>query len=436
MMHGRKLKSLAIVAVATTALLVWAMRPAAAPRESGAMQRDIYVWQRAWGDDVKQAVRERGKAFGNVVVLAGQVSWEPAWGAGTGKDMHPRIVRVGVDWPAVKACGAGVGVAIRIGEFGGDSSPGAVDHAAAGECLAELAGSILGEAKSAGVEVGELQIDFDAAESKLEAYRRWVAAIKRRAGKTPVVITALPSWLGAPGFEDLAREAGGYVLQVHSFERPSLNERMTLCDPAAARAAVEKAGRISMPFRVALPTYGYFVAFDAGGKYLGLSAEGRAAQWPGGSVVREVRAQAEEMAELVRGWMEDRPAAMRGVIWYRMPMAADGLNWRWLTLAAVMDGRRPVGGVRAEARVAEDGVVNVELVNAGEADEVLDRAVIASAAGGVESADGVGQFGVVWGGTEARFAPVGKVMLEAGERVVVGWIRPQRGEEVRVDVEK
>jgi len=65
------------------------------------------------------------------------------------------------------------------------------------------------------------------------------------------------------------------VLQVHSLERPKdINTRFELCDSKAARRAVDLAGKVGVPFRVALPTYGYLIAFDSEGKYLGLSGRG------------------------------------------------------------------------------------------------------------------------------------------------------------------
>ena len=50
-----------------------------------------------------------------------------------------------------------------------------------------------------------VEVDFDAAESRLDAYRQWVEAIGRRVAPAEVGITALPSWLDAPQFAELAR---------------------------------------------------------------------------------------------------------------------------------------------------------------------------------------------------------------------------------------
>jgi hypothetical protein len=47
------------------------------------------------------------------------------------------------------------------------------------------------------------------------------------------------------------------------------------------------------------------------------------------------------VANLVHEWSIDPPANLAGLIWYRLPNEDDDLNWRWPTLAAVMQGRAP-----------------------------------------------------------------------------------------------
>jgi hypothetical protein len=92
---------------------------------------------------------------------------------------------------------------------------------------------------------------------------------------TPLVFTALPTWLDSPAFARLVQSADGYVLQVHSWEAPRAPDQpFTLCDPERAKRAIAKAERFERPFWVALPTYGYRAWFDAQNRLLGLSAEG------------------------------------------------------------------------------------------------------------------------------------------------------------------
>lgn len=188
----------------------------------------------------------------------------------------------------------------------------------------------------------------------------------------PLVITVLPDWLGRADFDPLATAADGFVLQVHSLERPRAPEQpLTLCDPAAARRAVERAGRTGVPFRVALATYGYCVAFDPHGKLIGLQADGPAVTWPADALLRVVRSDPAATAALVRDWTASRPASLRGIIWYRLPTAADALNWRWPTLRAVMTGRTPCARLELETHRSAPGLFELELANTGEADASL-----------------------------------------------------------------
>ncbi|MEK7780060.1 MAG: DUF3142 domain-containing protein, partial [Verrucomicrobiota bacterium] len=212
--------------------------------------------------------------------------------------------------------------------------------AAITDYICNVAAGIVNEARTNRVPLAELQIDFDCAESKLDGYRVWIEAIQRRVAPVPVTITALPSWLDSRAFKRLAAVATNYVLQVHSAERPrSFDAPFTLCDPRAAQRAVERAGHIGVPFRVALPTYGYVLAFEPGGKFISLAAEGPRPNWPTNAQLRTIETDERELAELVRGWTASRPVALRGVIWYRLPVTTDKHNWKWEELDAVMRGR-------------------------------------------------------------------------------------------------
>jgi hypothetical protein len=198
------------------------------------------------------------------------------------------------------------------------------------------------------------------------------------------------------------------------------------------------------PFRVALPTYGYLVAFDANGKYLGLNAEGPARNWPSNAIVKTVSADAAQMAQLVQVWTNDRPSNMAGVIWYRLPIDEDRLNWRWPTLAAVMEGRTPQPQLRAEIRRPQQGLVEVDLVNAGEADASLDSArvqvdwsegqVLASdTSDGFQRVPDNSQQSLLMAAEPAppQIAP----RINAGDRKTIGWIRLDRDQEVRAHVQ-
>jgi hypothetical protein len=458
-----------------------------APHVSGPVRHEVYVWQRAWTQPVRDAVAQHATNFAEIVALKAEISWK--------EDKRPQLTRVAVDCETLKAITRfgradlpvgpdapqrvpTVGIALRIGPYAGPFTPasdfglrgqaqrdpalasalpgtnsakapsplrsaGAVQDASVTDYLCDVAARIVNEARTNGVALAELQIDFDCAESKLDGYRVWVEAIQRRVAPLPVTITALPSWLDSRAFKRLAAVATNYVLQVHSVERPksfdALPQWAGLCDPRAARRAVERAGRIGIPFRVALPTYGYTLAFDAGGKFISLSAEGPRPNWPTNAQLREVYSDPIELAGLVQQWTASRPAALRGVIWYRLPTIVDNFNWRWPTLSAILASRVPQEKFRVNTRRVESGLVEISLANEGELDISSRLAVeVRWSSARLVAGDALRDFELADRSlSAARFQTRSQPgRIRAGETRVVGWLRFDRDCEVRCELKK
>jgi hypothetical protein len=207
----------------------------------------------------------------------------------------------------------------------------------------------------------------------------------------------------------------------------------------AAQRAVERAGKFAVPFRVALPTYGYVIAFDHGGKFAGLSAEGPNKRWPEDAQLREVRADPMEMARLVQTWATNHPAAMRGIIWYRLPVTVDNLNWRWPTLGAIVAGRKPRESFHADACRVESGLVEISLVNDGELDISSRLAVeVRWSDARLVAGDGLRDFELAEENvSDARFQnQSSQYRLPAGEKQIVGWLRLSEDREVQVEIKK
>lgn len=343
-----------------------------------------YVWQRQWDEHVRAAVSNAAPCLSGFVVLAGE--------------NHARFAP---DLAAVHATGKPCGVAFRL--------------------------TTLATLDLTGFDAAEIQIDYDCPESKLDAYRQWLVPFRAKVAPTPVTITALPAWLRQPAFSNLVAASDGFVLQVHSFDT-------TLCDTGKAARAVAEAARYGVPFRVALPTYGYVVAHDLAGKFLGLSAEGPARNWPADSVLSEVRTDPAAMAALVREWSAHRPANLTGIIWYRLPIATDRLNWRWPTLAAIIAGKVPQPALVPQLRQPEPGLVELDLANTGNADAFTNVTVtVRWRDATLLACDALAGFAIT--GTEtnaARF--VGNPRVAPGERRVAGWLRFRETKEVACEV--
>lgn len=384
---------------------------------------ELYVWQRAPGPAVTQALQRFAPQVAGFNVLVAEVTWR------AGK---PEIVRPPADFAALARLGRPVGLSLRVGAFRGAFS----DDDPTARALGELARACLATARAGGLQPAELQVDFDCAESKLAGYRAWLVALKRAAGETPLVFTALPSWLKhETEFRALAASADGFVLQVHSLEKPnSPDAAFSLCDPARAVAWARTADTFSRPFRIALPTYGYVIAFDRDGKFLGLGAEMQRPNWPRDAQLRSVSADAPAMSGLARELARLRLAHCRGVLWFRLPVAGDRLNWDPATLASVLRGETPRGELAVEVTWSANGLAEVVLVNRG-TDTVRwpEQVPLAwTAASGSRDQRPIASDGLA--GCALEFPADGRALvrvnnfstenlLRPGQRVKVAWLR-------------
>lgn len=394
------------------------------PRTAGPLRQEVYVWQRSWTPAVQESVRQ-AKDFAGVIVLAAEVDF---------RGPEPRVTRVPLDGATLRALGRPVGAAVRATAFSGRfaDSPEIV------RLLQSLVRDVAVEARARGISLFEIQIDYDCPESKLKDYREILPVLREAAAPVPLTLTALPSWMRQrQAFRRLIEGVDGYVLQLHSLVLPEKpGEVAALIEPRSARGWVEAAASFGRPFRVALPTYGYEVAYDARGKLLGVLAEGPLLSWSPDVTVRKVRSDPQAMSGLIRSWARDRPAALTGVLWYRMPVAGDRLNWTWPTLRAVTAGRAPRGEIRAVIREPEPRLVEVDLLNAGETEVPWPATVQLRWQGRAPSAaDGLAVYKIVRadrGGIDLAGSAAG--LLRPGERRTIAWVRFATRTEVQVEL--
>lgn len=377
------------------------------------------MWQRQLSPAVYQAIDAVRADAAGFAILAVEVSW-------VGGDA--KLFRASLNHQALVASGRPVGLVLRIGPYSGRF---AADDKIA-QYLKELVVSLLDESRSAGLNPAELQIDFDCASSKLAGYRQWIDVLRVAAAGTKLTFTALPDWLGRADFPALARAADGYVLQVHSLEKPvGPDEIFQLCDPDRAWAWIEKASRIGAPFRVALPTYGYRLAFDEENKFFALAAEGSDPAWPVGTRVQTVSTDPTLMAGLVRKLSTTTPAGCAGIIWFRLPVAGDRLNWDITTLRVLLRGETPASRLSVEADWLSPGLAEVRVVNQGERDESLPKAVAIYWSGDerVQTGDGLGGYALssatdgVAGVTLTGMPALSTQRLLPGRSRKIGWLR-------------
>lgn len=390
------------------------MSPKSRPVTAGALPQRGYLWQREWTPSVIDALAQADQKMDGLVVLGAEIRWNGS---------KPDIIRATISWDALKKAAKPCAIALRIAPFAGPFAKNDIPACA----IRETAAALLSEAQSHGISVHEFQVDFDCAQKKLAGYQVWLNTLRPIVGSVPMVITSLPAWLDEPAFRSLLSEVDGFVLQVHSVPTQKESGRASLFDPGLARKWVAKAARLERPFSVALPTYWCLAGYDSAGKLLGISMDSVQPAWPGGTRVLEFGTEADAVADLVGEWRTARPIEMRELLWYRVPVATDMRNWRWPTLCAVMAGSRPVH--RIEPRAQGDNLVDLAILNSGQADEMLRQSVVVTwKEGELVASDPLPGWALQVGKGRATFLPnpTRRLRLSPGEQRGIGWLRYEK----------
>jgi hypothetical protein len=300
----------------------------------------------------------------------------------------------------------------------------------------EQARSLVDLAATHGVELSEFQLDFDCPQKNLSSYRAWLRVLRKAVQPLRFVITVLPAWLDEAEFLPLVRETDGYVLQVHSVPT-STGCATGLCETGFAREWVAKAAKLGLPFSVALPTYRCTAGYDRDGKLLGVAMDSVQPSWPPRTRILEFAAGADDLAALVNAWQNARPPQLRGIIWYRLPVASDVRNWRWATLSAVMSGRK----VRHRLEILQQGEnpIDLSIANIGEADEQLEATVTATwKDSSLVAADALPGWIVDLSEGRAVFTRAAghRPILPPGGKCQIGWLRYEQAASLRLELAK
>ena len=405
--------------IVVAAIIVLAGCNRAETTVSGPLRQRGYIWQREWTPAVVDSLSQAARRMDGVVILGAEINF-------AGK--KPEIAKASIDWEAVKQQVEHPSVALRVAPFAG---PFRADDAST-KTIVDVAKEILADARGHEVKIEEFQFDFDCAQKNLEGYRVWLRALRQAIQPIRFVVTVLPAWLDHPEFPSLVREADSYVLQVHSV--PIFSGSAKLCDSHSARKWAEKAAELGLPFSVALPTYSGVAGYGPDGKLLSVAMDSVQPSWPPGTRILEFGADANEIAALVDTWQKARPPQLRELLWYRVPIATDTRNWRWVTLSAVMAGRRPEHKLQL---VQEgDNPIDLSILNAGEADEQVNSEVMAAWNGsGLDASDALSGWNVRTENGRAIFKATGQhgIRLPPGATCKIGWLRFDQTTNLRIE---
>ncbi len=404
------------VAFAAVVIAVVVVAACSSEEAPARLSEDAYVWQRAWTPRVVAAVRERGRAFDGLRVLASEIPPDAA------------VPQAAVRLPSPAAAlsvlkGKPVIPVVRVD--GSRVADARVVVAEAKDAVARF--------RRAGADVRGVELDHDCAAARLRAYAGVVAAVKAAVAPLPVSITALPSWAPSPALDRLIGAADAVVLQVHSVDAPTDG----LFSARRARAAIDAFARHSAlasgkrRLFVALPAYGSALGLDDAGRVVAVESE---APRTLPARVRAAWAEPADVAALLSSLKEDPPAPLAGVVWFRLPVGGDVRAWSFQTLQAVRAGE-----VHPAVAVERDGV-DVFVRNTGNVDVTAPPRVELGATGDGATGDGAtgggatGDGALVGDGVSgyafepsaggAAFVSPSPPRLRVGERRAVGWVRP------------
>ena len=392
------------------------------PTTSGPLAHDAYVWQRARSDALNDAIRN-ATDFRRLLVLAGQIRFD-------GDDARVTVI----DLDPAPLAGRTLTLVIRI-----DSLPGAIAEPAIIERVTRGIARIVDASSASGLTFDELQIDFDAAESQLHAYREWLLAIKRQHPTLRLSCTTLMSHVDSSGFARVVRAVDSFVLQLHALPpHPTPTGPLPLLDVDRAQRAIRSAARLRVDFSIALPTYSYRLIFDASGKLTRVLAEQDQDDLPPpGGMSRVVRSDPSAIAAFVRSLEAHRPEPLKVIAWYRLPIATDQHNWHHSTLDAVGAGVAPAGRVEAVIDHPPRGLREIVVVNSGNDDAPPPERLTVSTPGGLIAFDATSGYTAqrsTENGLQFVLAADSMELLRPGQRRVIGWIRLERDTEVAVEV--
>lgn len=371
----------------------------------------VYVWQRAWTPKVSAAVARATPSLDVFMVLAGEIEASSA-------AIVPRVL--GPDWRAFERDSSELWSVLRAHQLPELETEAGLHNAT--QALASLVQQSLAQAARADLLLAGVQLDYDCPTEDVGHYAALVQAVREVLPQTRLSITALPDWLRQPEFARLVATLDHFVLQVHSLALPThVNAPVTLCDTGRIPAWLEAASGVGIPYYIALPTYGYELYFNEEGAFSGLAAEGAPAV--NAATTRLVHADPAAMAGVVRGLSAAPPPNCLGIVWFRLPVEGDSLNWDWATLAGVMQGKAPAPRLATEIRAPKEHLYEVWIQNESGYPLTQPIAIPVDWNGGeLQAYDAIGGFRATRDADAPRLRLTGAAP-SPGDKIMAAWLR-------------
>jgi hypothetical protein len=362
--------------------------------------QQVYIWQRVWTQQHAAALADSRGLFSTLRVLGLQV--------------HPRegYREIQVNTALLKRDGRPIWLVVRL-----DGQLAQLDESTVSQRLLKQ----LQRWQTAGLPVIGVEIDHDAATARLPEYQHFLRQLRQQLpASLQLGITALPAWLASPALPGVLRQVDSSVLQVHAV----LSPQQGLFDGALALRWIHQYAYISTtPFRVALPAYGMgLVGFDPQGALVESETSLRVA---GG--VQELTVAPQQVVDFLQQLSRLSPAHLRGIIWFRLPLADDRRAWSLATLKAVIEEQPLAVNWQVEflPPQQQNGLYDLIIKNNGPVDAPLPREIHIKAEGCL-AADAVGNYQLETTSEQQRFIRIRSDQLRAGQSRPLGWLRCQQ----------
>ena len=362
-------------------------------QDAPALDQQLYVWQRQWTPAHEAALRDSRADFSTLRVLALQAFPEAGWS------------RARIDPALLKRDGRPLIAVIRL-----DGQLKSLDR----DAVTAQIQQVLGDWQGQGLNLSGVEIDHDAGNARLPAYREFLTQLRAVLPATIALsITALPAWLDSPELSALLSTVDSSVLQVHAVSDP----RLGLFDPDLARQWTKAWSRItSKPFYLALPAYG--VALLPGGGAPVVESEVPIER---GGKRRELLADPQQLSRLGSELRNDPPTHLAGLIWFRLPLANDRRAWSLTTLGAVARGDALDSRLALKLSVQND-LYDISLSNQGNLDSAWPER-LTLAVQGCDGADALAGYALQQRPDLLTFTRLRDGRIPAGGQRAVGWAR-------------
>lgn len=367
------------------------------PQASSGFSQHIYIWQRVWNSDHRQALAQSKADFSVLRVLAlqhHQTKVGPVW------------TQAKVDLALLAADGRAVHLVVRL--------DGQLKHLPKAVLQQKLL-ALLHLWQQQGVKVTQLELDYDCASSQLSAYANWINELRQVLPQTLALsITVLPDWLGKPGWPELQQQVDQLTLQVHSVISP---EQGLFQGELAKEWTKQLAAQTQKPFYIAVPSYHSALLKQEQGWQV-------ESEQPLQSQSKRQELWLDALA--VQGfslWLKQQDwPLLQGLAWFRLPLPSDKRSWSYSQLQAVSSGKTLTADLKLSLQ-GEAPQFDVVAENHGFVAAPLPPQINLSG-GHCKAADAVSGYKLNFSKDKNQLQFVlteAEAMLQPRQRLVLGW---------------